>query len=107
MRTDTRHGMQAGLFFDAQRMRAIARLHEGAVMSALILDVSQWAEQQFGTCELGDKRRTKRLVQLATQVATKPDAATPEQTENWAGCKATYRLVDQKKGSSGRSARLG
>ncbi len=58
-------------------------------MSALILDVSQWAEQQFGTCELGDKRRTKRLVQLATQVATKPDAATPEQTENWAACKAT------------------
>jgi hypothetical protein len=85
------------LFFDAQRMRAIARLHGGAVMSALILDVSQWAEQQFGTCELGDKRRTKRLVQLATQVATKPDAATPEQTENWAACKATYRLVDQEK----------
>jgi Transposase DNA-binding len=50
-------------------------------MSSLTLDVSQWAEQQFGTCELGDKRRTKRLVKLATQVATKPDAATPEQTE--------------------------
>jgi hypothetical protein len=64
-------------------------------MSSLTLDVSQWAEQQFGTCELGDARRTKRLVRLATQAATKPDAATPEQTENWADCKATYRLANR------------
>ena len=55
-------------------------------MSSLTLDVSQWAQQQFQTCEFGDKRRTKRMVKLATQVATKPDAATPEQTENWADC---------------------
>ncbi len=33
-------------------------------MSSLTLDVAQWAEQQFGACELGDKRRTKRLVKL-------------------------------------------
>jgi Transposase DNA-binding/Transposase Tn5 dimerisation domain len=65
-------------------------------MSSLTLDVSQWAEQQFGACELGDKRRTKRLVKLATQVATKPDAATPKQTENWADCKAAYRLVNRE-----------
>jgi hypothetical protein len=66
-------------------------------MSSLTLNVSQWAEQQFGTCELGDKRRTKRLVKLASDVATKPDAATPKQTENWADCKAAYRLVNQEK----------
>jgi hypothetical protein len=65
-------------------------------MSSVTLDVSDWAEQQFGTCEFGDKRRTKRMVKLATQVATKPDAATPKQTENWGDCKATYRLVDQE-----------
>jgi Transposase DNA-binding/Transposase Tn5 dimerisation domain len=65
-------------------------------MSSLTLDVSQWAEQQFGTCVLGDKRRTKRLVKLATQVATKPDAATPEQTENWGDCKAAYRLANRE-----------
>jgi Transposase DNA-binding/Transposase Tn5 dimerisation domain len=64
-------------------------------MSSLTLDVAQWADQQFGACDLGDKRRTKRLVKLAVQVATKPDAATPEQTESWADCKATYRLVNQ------------
>jgi hypothetical protein len=78
-------------------MCANTRLHGGAVVSSLTLNVSQWAEQQFGTCELGDKRRTKRLVKLASHVAAKPDAATPKQTENWADCKAAYRLVNQEK----------
>jgi hypothetical protein len=64
-------------------------------MASLALEIAQWAEQQFGSCELGDRRRTKRMVKLATQVATKPDAATPKQTERWADCKAAYRLFDQ------------
>lgn len=63
-------------------------------MAALSLDIAQWAHQQFGTCELGDRRRTKRMIKLASQAAAKPDAATPEQTERWADCKAAYRLFD-------------
>lgn len=66
-------------------------------MPSVTLDVADWAEQQFGTCEFGDIRRTKRMVKLAIQVATKPDAATPKQTENWGDCKAAYRLARQKK----------
>src|SRR5690349_22655436 len=65
-------------------------------MSSLTLDVADWAEQQFGTCEFGDIRRTRRMVKLATQVATKPDAATPKQTENWGDCKAAYRWASQE-----------
>jgi hypothetical protein len=34
------------------------------------------------------------MVKLARQAAAKPDAATPEQTERWADCKAAYRLFD-------------
>jgi hypothetical protein len=34
------------------------------------------------------------MVKLAGQAAAKPDAATPEQTERWADCKAAYRLFD-------------
>jgi hypothetical protein len=64
-------------------------------MASLALDIAQWAEQQFGACELGDRRRTKRMVKLAAQVAAKPDAATPEQAERWADCKAAYRLFDR------------
>lgn len=63
-------------------------------MVALTLDIAQWAQRQFEPCEFGDLRRTKRMIQLATQVAAKPDASTPQQTERWADCKAAYRLFD-------------
>lgn len=65
-------------------------------MATFTLDIADWAEQQFGTCNLGDRRRTKRVVQLAAQVAAQPDASTPKQTERWANCKAAYRLFDQE-----------
>jgi hypothetical protein len=63
---------------------------------ALALDVATWAEQQFGACDLGDKRRTKRVVKFATQVAARPDAATPKQTESWSDCKAAYNVLDRE-----------
>lgn len=63
-------------------------------MVALTLDIAQWAQRQFERCEFGDRRRTKRMVKLATQAATKPDASTPRQTETWSDCKAAYRLFD-------------
>lgn len=62
---------------------------------ALTMDIAQWAQEQFGACELGDERRTKRMVKVATQAATQPDASTPRQAEGWADCKAAYRLFDQ------------
>jgi hypothetical protein len=58
------------------------------------LDVDQWADRQFGACELGDRRRTRRLVRFAAQVAANPDGSTPKQTESWADCKAAYHLID-------------
>lgn len=63
-------------------------------MAHLELDISKWAKQQFGDCQLGDKRRTQRIVKLAEQVAKHPDGSTPEQTSQWADCKAAYRLFD-------------
>ena len=63
-------------------------------MDSLMIDVGPWAEQQFGSCDLGDQRRTKRLVKLAEKIAAKPDASTPGQTQRWADCKAAYRLMD-------------
>lgn len=64
-------------------------------MAILELEIDKWAEQNFGKCELGDARRTKRAVKLAAQVAARPDGSTPQQTEAWADCKAAYRLFDQ------------
>jgi len=53
-----------------------------------------WAELEFGTCKLGDQRRTQRLVKVGAQTLARPDGTSPEQTECWADCKALYRLMD-------------
>ena len=59
--------------------------------------VTEWAQLNFGSCELGDKRRMNRLVRVAEQVANNPAASLPEQTEQWADLKAAYRLFDRNK----------
>jgi len=68
-------------------------LHGGAPM--LTLDTNTWAQQQFSRCQLGDRRRTRRLVRLAEQVVSHPSGSFPEQTETWADLKAAYRLLDR------------
>jgi hypothetical protein len=59
----------------------------------LELEAGPWAEQNFGSCQLGDVRRTKRAVQYAALVAAKPDGTTPTQVEKWSDLKAVYRLL--------------
>lgn len=61
-----------------------------------ILTPEAWAHQQFGDCELGDVRRTRRLVKFAQQVCHKPSQNTPMQTQTWGDCKAAYRLMSRE-----------
>lgn len=63
---------------------------------ALVLEIFDWAQEQFGKCELGDRRRTKRVIKFAAQAAAMPDASTPKQAEGWRDCKAAYRLFAQE-----------
>ena len=56
------------------------------------LDSKTWAEEQFGACDLGDKRRTKRLIKMAEQVSDNPSASFCTQMETWGDLKAAYRL---------------
>lgn len=65
-------------------------------MAYLTLDVAQWAEENFGTCDLNDVRRTRRAVKVAQQMAEHPDGSSPEQTESWADLRALYRLFDNE-----------
>jgi hypothetical protein len=60
----------------------------------LTMDMTAWAENQFGHCDLKDKRRTNRLVRLADEVIRHPAGSLPEQTTNTADLKAAYRLFD-------------
>jgi hypothetical protein len=71
--------------------------HGGSEMPSLReLEPAVWSELEFGACKLGDKRRTRRLVRYARQMAEKPDASTPRQTEDWGDCKAVYRMFESE-----------
>src|SRR5262245_22874425 len=67
---------------------------EGWGVAQLTLDPWQWAQEQFGECDLGDIRRTRRAIRFAAQVASDTSGSTPRQTETWKDCKAAYRLID-------------
>ena len=57
-------------------------------------DDSNWAVIEFADAELGDVRRTKRLVELASVLAQHPTAALPEACGSGAMLKAAYRFFD-------------
>lgn len=59
-----------------------------------IKDSHAWAREMFADCDLGDKRRTERLVSVAGRVAENPSGSLPDQMETWAELKAAYRLFD-------------
>lgn len=55
--------------------------------------MASWAEAEVGHAELGDKRRTARLVRLVEQLAAAPAASIPQAHEgNRAGIKGAYRF---------------
>jgi Transposase DNA-binding/Transposase Tn5 dimerisation domain len=58
------------------------------------VEAMQWAQETFGAAELGDVRRTRRLVRLAAQMLADPEGSLPRQTQgNWSDLKAAYRLL--------------
>ena len=48
-----------------------------------------WAVTEFATAELGDARRTQRVVEVATVLAQHPTAGLPEACGSRAALKAT------------------
>ncbi|RRR70731.1 MAG: IS4 family transposase [Candidatus Viridilinea halotolerans] len=53
-----------------------------------------WAEEEFGAAQMGDVRRTHRLVELAEVLGAQPHASLPQATEDAAQLKATYRFFE-------------
>jgi Transposase DNA-binding/Transposase Tn5 dimerisation domain len=53
-----------------------------------------WAQAEFGAAELGDARRTARLVQMARELGERPEASLPQALEHGAALKAAYRFFD-------------
>src|SRR5438132_6000159 len=56
------------------------------------LDATSWAITEFADADLGDLRRTQRLVQLADALAQRPGAALPEACGSGAVLRAAYRF---------------
>lgn len=57
-----------------------------------LTDRLAWAEQMFGRADLGDIRRTRRLVRLSAQMAHNSSGSIPQQAGSVADMKAAYRL---------------
>src|SRR5713101_1644497 len=62
-------------------------------MSHVATDTN-WAVREFADAELGDERRTKRLVELANVLGQHPTAALPEACGDGGMLKAAYRFFD-------------
>ena len=54
---------------------------------------AQWAQLEFGLASLGDRRRTQRLVNIATHLAASPGGTLPQAFPHWAELKAAYRFL--------------
>ena len=59
-----------------------------------LTDPLAWAQHTFGAAQLGDPRRSKRLVRLAAAMAADPQGSLPRQLAgDWAALKGAYRLL--------------
>ena len=63
-------------------------------MSPTLLTPAQWAEVEFGSAPLGDRRRAQRLVRIGTSLAQTPTGTLPEAFPEWKELKAVYRWVN-------------
>ena len=54
-----------------------------------------FGEEHFGAAELGDCRRTKRLVRIADKMVKHPDGTLPDKINDPAELRALYRLANE------------
>lgn len=58
-----------------------------------LLCAEKWAEAEFCGADLGDSRRSRRLVKVAAQLARNPRGSLHGSLSNWADLLAGYRLL--------------
>ena len=57
-------------------------------------EADDWAEEEFGAADLGDKRLTNRLVSLVRDFYARPQASIPQACQRRAKTKAAYRFFE-------------
>jgi hypothetical protein len=66
------------------------------LLSEILNENEEWAETEFGSAELGDSRRTARLVELARQLGSQPTASLPQACSDEAMLKGAYRFFSNE-----------
>ncbi|MEH2348574.1 MAG: transposase, partial [Nostoc sp.] len=64
------------------------------VETYLSQQMEQWIAQELERTELGDARRTKRLIKIVENLSAKPSSSIPQASGTWAQTKATYDFWD-------------
>jgi hypothetical protein len=64
--------------------------------SYLLRPAAIWAEHQFRDADLGDCRRTDRLVTVTTRLAQNPSGTLPTTFTEWKDLRAAYRLFAEE-----------
>lgn len=59
-------------------------------------EVGDWAEEEFSRADLGDGRRVERLITIARDFYTRPQANIPQACGSRAKTKAAYRFLESK-----------
>lgn len=61
-------------------------------VSISMADAREWAESEFQSAQLGDARRTRRLIGMAASFAAHPNASIPQACGGWAQTMGAYRF---------------
>lgn len=61
-----------------------------------IHETRAWVFAELVHTDLGDPRRTKRLIQLVSALAANPACSLPEACRSWADTKGAYRFLDNE-----------
>ena len=68
-----------------------------ATTMTMTAPIESWAEEEFHHADLGDVRRTERLIEIASTLGENPTASLPEACCDNAPFSATYRFFDNDK----------
>jgi hypothetical protein len=83
------------IFVYALDGRARERLCEGVVRPTAVAakrEPGDWAEAEFGSVDLGDRRLNRRAVEIARDFYARPQAQIPQACQSRARTKAAYRF---------------
>jgi hypothetical protein len=69
---------------------------EGGMNTETLQNAEEWAVETFGVAELGDVRRTDRLVKLASALGENPSVSLPASMNNWADRHAAYQFLSNQ-----------